>query len=138
MNFKNTKAFTLLELMLVILIIGILTTLAIAKFQVLKEKAIAAEAVRMLGAVKKHMDIASEYGTTNIVTIPGQRTLLSVSTKCWTYIQDFVPMVNPAPMGIRAIRRDGPYKDTYIKLGWMSNAPQDTTWSGTHPGVPQN
>ena len=46
----NKKAFTLLELLMVVIIIGILATLAVPQYQNFREKAIAAEAIRICGA----------------------------------------------------------------------------------------
>ena len=47
----NKKAFTILELIIVIIIIGIIATFAIPQYQKFREKAIDAEAFQMLGTI---------------------------------------------------------------------------------------
>ena len=59
----NKKAFTLLELIIVILIMGILTTLAVPQYQTLKEKAIATEVVQNIGIEMRRLEITYQsYG----------------------------------------------------------------------------
>lgn len=49
----NRKGFTLLELLMVVIIIGILATVAMPQYQKFRDKAIDAEAFQMLGAIAR-------------------------------------------------------------------------------------
>ena len=58
---RNKKAFTLLELLMVVIIIGILATIAVPQYQNFREKVIVSEVVRILGAEKRKLIITGEY-----------------------------------------------------------------------------
>ena len=53
----NKKAFTLLELLVVVLIIGILTTIAVPIFNIAVEKSRAADAITNIKSISKAVDV---------------------------------------------------------------------------------
>ncbi len=53
MGFKSTKGFTLLEVLMVVIIIGVLATLAIPQYTKTVEKARATEAYSNIGTLRK-------------------------------------------------------------------------------------
>ena len=124
----NQKAFTLLELIIVILIIGILATLAIPQYVTLKEKAIAAEAIRLLGAWHKDNMLRVQMGET-VNPVP------PTTTKYWEFNGQIVMHLPESYLEYYATRTDGAYKDTVI---FMSPYEAPNIWRGNHPGVPKN
>ena len=54
------KSFTLIELVIVLVIIGILTVLALPQYEKMKERAIATEAVRILSTTMREMRFQAE------------------------------------------------------------------------------
>ena len=128
MNIKNKKAFTLLELLMVVIIIGILATLAVPQYEKFKEKAIAAEAVNMLGVIRREVDMAMQIDDDTNIQWPAPN-------KYWFYIiggQGHTPKC----VEITAQRRgSGPYAGTEITLHW-DNEIRVVAWEGTHPGTP--
>ena len=63
-NIRNKKGFTLLELLMVIIVVGILTSFAIPQYQSFLYKAHVAEAHRLLGVViRAEQQFFLEHGT---------------------------------------------------------------------------
>ena len=127
----NRKAFTLLELLIVILIIAIIATLAFPEYMKWREKAIAAEAINILGAKRRDYLADKLAGVTiNIYSFPDD-------TKYWTFSGVDESGCPPGlSVGAAAMRKDGPYAGTEIALYW--SGPVAYKWSGDHPGLPEN
>ena len=86
---KSKKGFTMLELLMVVIVIGILASLAIPQYQSFMEKARVAEAKQMIGAIKNAQELYylehNRYGTEgeirgNYITYP-----TSGNDTFWTY-----------------------------------------------------
>ncbi len=85
--FGSSKGFTMLELLMVIIIIGILATLALPQYTSFVERARASEATNTIGAIRSAESLAKlETGsyttdlTTLSITVPTSGT-----TTYWTY-----------------------------------------------------
>jgi prepilin-type N-terminal cleavage/methylation domain-containing protein len=59
---KKQKGFTLIEVLIVVVIIGVLAALIIPRFLSAPEKAIVAEANQMLGSMKRAQQARIDYG----------------------------------------------------------------------------
>jgi len=85
MKLGNSKGFTLVELMIVVIVVGILAAVAIPLYQVVPERSKATEAVAALGAIRGAMRVHyAEHGTyANAAFTDGSRVtssgLLNVS-----------------------------------------------------------
>lgn len=61
---RNNKGFTLIELMIVVIVVGVLATVAIPLYQIVPERSMGTEATAALGLVKDAMRMyRAEYGT---------------------------------------------------------------------------
>jgi prepilin-type N-terminal cleavage/methylation domain-containing protein len=105
---RNQRGFTLVELMIVVIIVGILAAVAIPMYQGATERAKASEAVAALGTIRGAMRVYfAEHGTYVIagvaagdqVTDPGVLDVTDTdllgryfSTECYTF--DAVPTAN--------------------------------------------
>ena len=126
----NNKAFTLLELIIVVLIIGILATWAMPQYEKFREKAIAVEAINIIRAAMKDVEIAC---------------LDASPTDVRNRIEDFNPpatedwhfkgggLAGTLKMGAK--RLSGPYSKHTVDLVWYYGENR-YEWVGKHPGVP--
>ena len=149
----NKKAFTLLELLMVVIIIGILATIAVPQYEKFKEKAIAAEAVRMMGAIKRaQFRYKAEHGEYATVNNLGESDILGMDFRVhsslrdqdayWTYGTVGGAGPRTGKLFINAYREyknrlpHGWLEGTTIELIWDDDT--GVTWEGNHPGVPKN
>jgi prepilin-type N-terminal cleavage/methylation domain-containing protein len=92
-RFFKKQGFTLIELMVVIVIIGVLASLAIPRFTEASSKAKAAEAPRVIASFESaYLALAAESG--EVTTTEGlifEATALNSESKWWNYSQ---PTVN--------------------------------------------
>jgi len=136
----NKKAFTLIEILIVIVVIGILSALVIQEYAKIKEKTIAQEAVQIMNKVMT--EIRQEGLTRGSFTRVLLDDLLNSyvhplvehPTQYWKFSGGVVYV--PPSLYIKAFRIDFPYQEgSYIELRW--NCRDDTLiWSGCHPGTP--
>jgi len=119
--FRNNKAFTLIELMVVIVIIGILATLAIPKFNEASVKAKVAEAPSVLSSYDNgqlaYLSETNSLGTvTNLVfKSPG-------STKYYTYSETFAAANTTVAYGGKAAASGMGTVNTQTLLTRIDNA----------------
>ena len=76
---KNQSGFTLLEIIIVIIIIGILASLALPKFFKTVEFSRSAEALGNLGSIRRAMDVCYQPKGTYAGTTPCDFPTLSIS-----------------------------------------------------------
>jgi prepilin-type N-terminal cleavage/methylation domain-containing protein len=137
---KKTS-FTLIELLIVIVIIGIVATLAVPQYQAMKEKAIAVEAINRLDLAMKEVLLyfIEKNGIIDESWVYITDKVLSWKTEYWAYgwsCKTAGPIL-PNHITITAGRRNGPYVGTYISRRWCYEDNR-YEWLGTHPAVPKN
>ena len=122
------RAFTLIELLIVVLIVGILATVALPQYTKVVEKARWTEAVSMLGSIRKACLVY--YAEKGIYpNVSGEVMHLNYGTN----IYDVLVIDIPAP-------QDGRYYYKLATLPWAENqgkcaaAMHDYNGSGTVPG----
>jgi type II secretion system protein G len=141
---KYKGGFTLIELLIVLIIIGVLATLAIPQYQNYVEKARAAEALTMIGAIKTAeatYRLDNNYYTsdlTELTDITGFGTNnddASTRSQYW-YYTGASPLSSATGYQIQATRstlKGGTGETIYFTWSDETGA----TWTGTHPGKPK-
>lgn len=140
------KGFTLIELLIVIIIVGVLATLAIPQYTNFVEKARAAEALSMISALRtgevaykleagsftntlSELNIGNAYGTTASADSAGQY---------WGYAVDSGGFAGTAGYRLTATRNArsaGSAGGQTLIMTWSEAT--GSGWSGTHPGKPK-
>jgi len=129
---KRNAGFTMLELIMVIIIIGVLAALAVPQYVSFVEKARAAEAINYIGAIKS-AEIA--YAAENSSGYYGNMTqigLNTTNTPLWSFA------VTPST-GVNftvTASRTGLTANNTITFTY-TNAGSTHTWAGNHIGVPK-
>jgi len=120
----NTKAFTLIEVLMVVIIIGILASLAIPGYISFKEKAYIAEAQNILDTMKTaQTTYLSQHGTFSendqelLVKLPG------TDTTRWNYA---IGPVNPGP---------GPKEKKIIMAGFCTGKQGTQNYIGKYVAI---
>ncbi len=111
----NSKGFTLLELLMVVIIIAILAAVALPQYVKTTEKARAASAISYLGALRSAQVRFRAQSSANTYTNNlGELDLtLPTSIAGWT----FVALPNPATTGVATLKRDsGDYNGKEIGI----------------------
>ena len=131
----NNKAFTLLELLMVVIIIGILATWAVPQYEKFKEKVYAVEAINTMGIamrkMKTHYFLISKVAADVVNSVADELA----EGKYWYYGR--FGGGDPNAFDIIAFRSDGAYSGKSVTLRWDCDA--DTLeWSGEYPFRPQN
>jgi len=139
---KRRDGFTLLELLMVVIIVGILAALALPVYTGMVERARSAEAVTMLGTIKTAMEVYWLQGNTYVGTtiVPGGNTgtigidIPADNSTLWNYILGSTDADTFAVTATRSTlsRGDG----TTIRLQYRHST-HAAVWDGTHPGVPR-
>lgn len=133
----NKKGFTMLELLMVVIIIGILATLALPQYMGFIEKARATEAISTIGTIRTAQNLYKlETGTYSsdinalAITVP-----TSGAGTYWTY---GVTGASDTGFGVTATRTSkkaaAGIAGQNIVMTWNDSAGE--TWSGSHIGAP--
>ncbi len=139
MFLKGKAGFTMLELLMVVIIIGILATLAVPQYMNFVEKARAAEAVNTMGAIRSAENLYKlENGSyTSNPNNLGITFPVSGTNTYWTYA---ISGAGETSFSITATRtsRKAPTDmiGKTVILTW--NDATGETWSGSHIGAPRN
>jgi len=129
------KGFTLVEVLIVVVIIAILASLIVPRMLAQTEKAKAAEAIQMVGAIKRaaerHYDFQGSYNVTGnfLYTDPGGNTVgdwgeLGLQIKkstTWTF--QYTPNNNGISFDARAYRASG------VDMVQYNGYPGSEAWS---------
>jgi prepilin-type N-terminal cleavage/methylation domain-containing protein len=133
---KSKKGFTMLELLMVVIVIGILASLAIPQYQSFMERARSTEATNIIGSIKSAEELyvlenPTAYGAdadidTVYIDYPDAD---DAQGALWTYA--IVPE-SSADLGyeVTATRVDGPEKNATVIMTYEPGVAP--VWSGTH------
>ena len=133
------RGFTLIELLIVIIIIGVLATLAIPQYTKLVEKARAAEALTMIGALRtgqaaNKLEVNSYTNTLTDLYIDGLQTA-SGTAQYWWYGASSAGSSGYTITATRTAKSSGGEDTKTIIFTWDDST--GATWSGSHIGVPK-
>ncbi|MDD4202549.1 MAG: prepilin-type N-terminal cleavage/methylation domain-containing protein [Candidatus Omnitrophica bacterium] len=110
---NNQKGFTMLELLMVIIVIGILASLGIPKYQQFMEKSRKAEAIQAVSMIKNRIHMKLAENPNFVITYNGITSELNMpvySDAKGTFFSYYLYNVPPLAMGGR-----------YAILAWRSN-----------------
>ena len=132
----NNKAFTLLELLIVILIIAVLATLAVPQYIGFIEKSRAAEAMRVIG-MATHAERLHKMETGAYTWNLNNLDIEIPDSGYWEYSVVSVGLRDFALRATRTAKDASPeFVGQYISL-WVYDSGQISYWCGTHVGVPR-
>ncbi|MEI8175947.1 MAG: prepilin-type N-terminal cleavage/methylation domain-containing protein [Candidatus Omnitrophota bacterium] len=141
----NKKGFTLIELLIVLIIIGVLATLAIPQYTGYVEKARAAEALSMMTALKTGQETykldAGVYSTDvtllGLDNIKTTDALATAAGQYWSYaVSNAVGGNSYSIVATRSSKNPGGQTLATISLDYSITT--GTSWSGTHTGKPKS
>lgn len=137
---SSKRGFTLIELLIVIIIIGVLATLAIPQYTKLVEKARAAEALTMIGALRSgeasyKLESGSYSADINALYVSNLSTSSASTAQYWWYGASGATSVGYALTATRTAKQPGGETGATISLNWDDTT--GATWTGTHSGVPK-
>lgn len=136
---QTKKGFTLIELLIVIIIIGVLATLAIPQYTKLVEKARAAEALTMVGALRSSeasYKLESGSYTTDLTKLyVGGLSTSDSTAQYWWYQGSDASANGYSIIATRTSKSSGGETGNTITFIW--NDATGASWTGTHIGVPK-
>ena len=150
------QGFTLIEVLIVVVIIGLLATLIIPRFLSTAKRAKTAEALQMLGAMQRaasnYQDLGGNSFKLSELSLPADWEKIGMNkpvSKIWVYQMSLGSAGN---LGLYAIYIDdglggggyGTGGNTYMKLSikstgsktWSCDAGMQPLYSSSDPGVP--
>ncbi len=138
-DIRMNKGFTLLELLLVIVVVGILAALALPQYVGFAERSRAAEALASIGAIKNAelaVRLESASFTSNMSNLSVQVPTTGSATY-WIYNVTGADADSFAVTATRTSKKAGSAADQTIILTWNETSSPKEAWSGNHTGVPR-
>ena len=135
---SGKRGFTMLELLMVVIIIGILATLAVPQYMGFIEKARAAEAISTIGAIRTAESLYKlETGSyTTAITSLGITIPTAGASTYWTYNMS---SAGDASFSVTATRTSKKAASSVvgqtIVMTWSDTTGE--SWSGSHIGTPR-
>lgn len=131
---KSKRGFTLIELIVVVVIIGVLVSIALPQYINFKEKAMATEAINTIAAIRK-AEVIYKLERGGYITCWNNGEIetnlgLKVGSADWRYAAS-----SAANLLIISAYRVTDYTQ-YIRLTISPN--EDYLWAGGYPGRPRN
>jgi prepilin-type N-terminal cleavage/methylation domain-containing protein len=136
-RFNGRKGFTLIELIIVVIIVGVLAAIALPQYSGFVERARTTEAVNAIGAIKTaEATVLLEGGNfLGAATTADVNTNLGIALDAskWTYV-----IANAVPTATFQVTasRVGLTSNNTIIFTW-TNSTQTGAWSGNHPNRPK-
>lgn len=139
---KKKGGFTLLEILVVLIILGLLVAVGIPYYTGVTEKAKAKEAIEVIAAIKE-AEVRYNMETGGWVTFTNNQSYTPSGTGCldvgWnTKYWNFSATNTGGTLNIIALKSVAPNAGSNITLGGITSTNTQGTWSGNHPGTPQN
>jgi type IV pilus assembly protein PilA len=139
----SKKGFTLIELLIVIIIIGVLATLAVPQYTNYVERARAAEALNMLAAFKtgeaaykleegEYTNTLASLGITNVYGTDAEAT---AGGQHWYYVVSNATVDTYTITANRSSKNAGSAAGQTIIMTWSDTT--GVSWDGDHPGKPK-
>lgn len=142
---SDKRGFTLIELLIVIIIIGVLATLALPQYTTFVERARAAEALSMIAAMKPAeaaYKLDSGYYTTDLTklamgNIYTTEPSATAAGQYWSYTGYNWGGSSATGYGIQANRTGKAAGDNTKNIIFIWSDDTGAGWTGNHYGVPK-
>ncbi len=136
---KGAKGFTLLELLLVVIVVGILAALALPQYTNFAEKARAAEALSTMGAIRTAEELykleTGNYTNTKADLAVDYQSAANTVTY-WYY--GITNGTGGTWVNVTATRTTKKTSTDNGKIIWMNYTPATgEVWGGNHTGTPK-
>ena len=142
---RDKKGFTLIELIIVVIIVGVLASIALPQYAAFKEKAMSTEAINAIGVIRKAEEIyrmeKGVYATCANAAAIAATLNVTLNTTNWSYLTDDAPIGGPdgtPSCAIKATRIGGTYGGLSIQLYFDDATVSWITTANPYPFAPKN